>query len=161
MHDSTSNLCNICDLDWISKHKPIMHAACRRLPDDSKKKKTKPPCYEIGLCLCDEAGMSLYFMRNSFLAYMKKTAARGTMHRSLLKMGYLVVHLVGSSAEVVDDADKALCELLGERTSAHREEIFYHLSYVSLSPIEPSFTPMRKILVQPDPDEIHLQATEC
>ncbi|CAK0798807.1 unnamed protein product [Prorocentrum cordatum] len=142
LHDSSkrTNLGKTMDADWKRKHKPILHDECEPLPPRPQRR-GKPPCHEVGQCLCSPEGHQTYMFRNRFLREMKHHFNKRNFpyHMGLLMNRDAVARLTGRRPAI----DNPWAAAAGEAVDARTDVMFLHIGYHSFSPCSPSFLRLR------------------
>ena len=145
---SQSNLPKALDQQWLAMHKPIMHADCPEVPTAAelpKRKPTRPPCHQVGFCLCGPAGRNRELLRHGFYTALKAVTKTGSPGRTALVDRMLVVKV--ERGPVDDGAEEspweAIAASIGGSDVAPTTFEYWHVSTVSFNPYGMTFRPLR------------------
>ena len=130
-----TNLGACLDLDWAAKHRPILHDECEPLPAETRRP-TRPPCHQVGVCLCSDWGVKAYAFRNSFLRVMKGVFKRGSTEYKLLKDKRIVLRLHGRREAC---RNPWACAALGSGAAELDTVLYLHIGAHSWTPYYSTF----------------------
>ena len=142
---NASNMKHMLLADWSAKNRQIDHNSACAISEPSaeeRKRMRKPACHEVGICLCDKEGDAIYRMRCSLLRVLRSRVRQNTYERQLLREGFLVACLRGARPGPANDFEAALSEIIGGPTEALDTTLYWHLGFVNLSPVVPTFLPL-------------------
>ena len=136
----STNLSDVLRCSFSLKHRELSHADAEATKheedhedetakDTKPKNSKKPPCWQIGVCVCSEQGEKFYHLAQRFINVSKlQFPASGSLRTSHLKTSKIFVLLRGCS---IDEADK-------EKPS-FQTEILWHIGIHYLTPYRPTF----------------------
>jgi hypothetical protein len=148
LHDNAyrTNLGACLDTDWAFKHRPILHDECEPLPAAARRP-TRPPCHQVGVCLCCEWGKKAYAFRNKFLRIMKSVFKRGSEERRLLQEKRIVVRLHGHREGSTNPWASAA---LGPEAAELDIVLYLHIGAHTWTPYYSTFVHLREVAVLDD-----------
>ena len=161
---ASDNLASCLATSWRARHAPIHHSFCKEIvePTPPQASTRRPPCHELGFCLCGPAGDNAAKARRLFLSEMKSVFRPKSKNKDLLKGCHIFARLHGQRAAVDDPWAAADIAEPGSHASAKEEVHYWHVSWMMFSPYSPTFMNMKFVSVDDSqqPLEYNLEVSD-
>lgn len=127
--------------DWLAKHRPIMHQEAPPIVENAHGLRAKPPCWKVGVCICDDRGKKAERFRSSFYGSLKSVGPRGSLFREQLGNKYIIVHLQGHRVAEESVWGATVVEAHGQdrRVADDKMTGYWHIAAHSFSPFQSTF----------------------
>ena len=108
----------------------------------------RPPCWKVGICLCDERGRKVFSVRNKFIQVQKHLIKSDDL-QTLLDLRYIVARVWGVWENPLwsEEMEDMLASYGGGQEGAVGE-LWYHIGNHKYSPYKSTF---KRLVVDDDP----------
>lgn len=162
-----SNLWQALKLDWEQRLRPIsgrvgsVAASPEAEPLAAPAHANGSECHRVGRCICDAEGKKLLRLSKSFLRSFKTFVKKGTeartsmlQGRSVLKLRWELCQVAGARSNV-----KGGRAALASDEGARSGDVWWHISWVRLSPYTPNFQVLEPDSAQQEDGRVALRAS--
>lgn len=153
---SSQEFRDACLADFAAKCAPITHKRSRPIPAEvsskNAKKRKKPPCPEVQMCLCSESGHNLWRFRNAMLQQVKYVCRPHSPNLEALRSSRVILLLSGERPEHRGTSSRSLRidRIMGrDRGGAEWGMLCWHIGDMSLSPYSPT---IQELLLRKGPE---------
>lgn len=124
---STTNYGSAFDADWEARHTMIQEPGDGE-PEAGKTQRTgRPPCRELGICVCGAVTKQIWDMRNRFLAAAKAFFTKKSKPKEFLLDRMVVARLHATRLAPVDKWECAALVAAGRDASAVDSTTWWHI----------------------------------
>jgi hypothetical protein len=130
----TSNMGRALESDWAGKHRAIMHECSKPIVEVAARASPRPPCHQVGFCICGEFGMQLAKLRKAFYVKLKLFSQPKSPAREAVVDRSIVAKLHGTRIVVESSPWDDAAVGAGLHDGVAERDVYWHIGYQSFSP---------------------------